>query len=167
MTEHPKVFISYSHDSLAHKQWVLELGVKLRHNGVDVVLDQWDLNPGGDMTRFMEVGFENSERVLVICTDNYVRRANNGKGGVGYERLIITAELVEDLGTSKFIPIIRQASGQEKVPKFLKHECISTLGMRVNSMKNSESCFMNSTKYPRYENRFRAKVRLPNQSRWL
>ena len=120
MTEHPKVFISYSHDSPAHKQWVLELGVKLRHNGVDVVLDQWDLNPGGDMTRFMDVGFENSERVLVICTDNYVKRANNGKGGVGYERLIITAELVEDLGTSKFIPIIRQASGQEKVPKFLK-----------------------------------------------
>ena len=120
MPVHPKVFISYSHDSPAHKQWVLELGVKLRHNGVDVVLDQWDLNPGGDMTRFMDVGFENSERVLVICTDNYVKRANNGKGGVGYERLIITAELVEDLGTSKFIPIIRQASGKEKVPKFLK-----------------------------------------------
>ena len=120
MPVHSKVFISYSHDSPAHKQWVLELGVKLRHNGVDVVLDQWDLNPGGDMTRFMDVGFENSERVLVICTDNYVKRANNGKGGVGYERLIITAELVEDLGTSKFIPIIRQASGKEKVPKFLK-----------------------------------------------
>ena len=54
MTEHPTVFISYSHDSPAHKQWVSELGAKLRQNGVDAVLDQWDLNPGDDMTRFME-----------------------------------------------------------------------------------------------------------------
>ena len=119
MPVHPKVFISYSHDSPAHKQWVLELGVKLRHNGVDVVLDQWDLNPGDSTTRFMKAGLKDSDRVLVICTYSYVRRANAGQGGVGYEAEIVTAQLVQDLGTNKFIPIIRQASGKEKVPVFL------------------------------------------------
>ena len=48
MAEHPKVFISYSHDSPEHRRWVSELGAKLRHSGVDAILDQWDLGPGDD-----------------------------------------------------------------------------------------------------------------------
>ena len=120
MAEHPKVFISYSHDSPVHKQWVSELGAKLRRNGVDAILDQWDLGPGDDLTLFMERGIRDSDRVLVICTDSYVRKADAGEGGVGYERMIVTAQLVQDLGTDKFIPIIRQASGQKKMPTCLE-----------------------------------------------
>ena len=120
MTEHPKVFISYSHDSKEHKQWVLELGEKLVDNGVDVILDQWDLRLGADRTRFMERGVRESERVLVICTDSYVRKANAGEGDVGYEVQIVTSQLVKDLGTDKFIPVIRQVSGEEKTPTCLE-----------------------------------------------
>ena len=119
MAEYPKVFISYSHDSPEHKRWVSELGAKLRHKGVDAILDQWDLGPGDDVTQFMERGIIDSDRVLVVCTDSYVSKANAGEGGVGYERMIVTAQLVQDLGTDKFIPVIRQASGQEKTPTFL------------------------------------------------
>ena len=119
MVEHPKVFISYSHDSKEHRQWVLKLATKLVDNGVDVMLDQWDLGLGGDLTLFMERGIMGSDRVLVICTDSYVSKANAGKDGVGYERMIVTAELVQDLGTDKFIPVIRQASRKEKTPTFL------------------------------------------------
>ena len=119
MAEHPKVFISYSHDSPEHRRWVSELGAKLRHNGIDAILDQWDLGPGDDVTQFMERGIIDSDRVLVVCTDQYVRKANAAEGGVGYERMIVTAQLVEDLGTNKFIPVIRQTSGQEKTPIFL------------------------------------------------
>ena len=96
-----------------------ELSAKLRRNGVDAILDQWDLGLGGDLTLFIEHGTRDSDRVLVICTDSYVRKANAGEGGVGYERMIVTAQLVQDLGTDKFIPIIRQASGEEKTPIFL------------------------------------------------
>ena len=120
MAEHPKVFISYSHDSPEHKQWVSELGAKLRHKGVDVILDQWDLGLGDDLTQFMEVGIRDLDRVLVICTDTYVKKANAREGGVGYEIQIVTAQLVKDLGTDKFIPIIRQASGKEKTPTCLE-----------------------------------------------
>ncbi len=117
--EPPKVFASYSHDSDEHKEWVLKLSCKLRESGVDVILDQWDLGAGDDMTLFMENGVRDSDRVLVICTDTYVRKANAGQGGVGYERLIVTAQLAQDLGTNKFIPIIRQSSTDEKTPTFL------------------------------------------------
>ncbi len=118
--EIPKVFVSYSHDSDEHKEWVLRLSTKLRQNGVDVTLDQWDLGAGDDITLFMEKGVRESDRVLVICTDAYVRKADAGEGGVGYERMIITAQLVQDVGTAKFIPIIRQSSDTTKKPTFLE-----------------------------------------------
>ena len=119
MAEHPKVFISHSHDTPEHRRWVSELSAKLHRKGVNVILDQWELRPGDDGTQFMERGIRNSDRVLVICTDSYVRKANAGEGGVGYEAMIITRKLAEDLGTNKFIPIIRQAVGEDKTPTFL------------------------------------------------
>lgn len=119
MAKNPKVFISYSHDSPEHKQWISELAARLRRNGIDAILDQWDLGLGDDVTRFMERGIVDADRVLVICTDKYVNKANADEGGVGYERMIVNAELVQNLGTDKFIPIIRQASGKEKTPTFL------------------------------------------------
>ena len=119
MSEHPKVFISYSRDSSEHEQWVSELGTKLRHNDVNAILDQQGLALGTGLAQFMEVGVRDCDRVLVICTDNYVRKANNREGGVGYEIEIITAQLVQNLGTNKVIPIIRQASGPEKMPTCL------------------------------------------------
>lgn len=39
----PTVFISYSHDNELHKNWVLQLATRLRSNGVDVLLDRWNL----------------------------------------------------------------------------------------------------------------------------
>ena len=136
MAEHPKVFISYSHDSPEHRRWVSELGAKLRHNGIDAILDQWDLGPGDDVTQFMERGIIDSDRVLVVCTDQYVRKANAAEGGVGYERMIVTAQLVQDLGTNKFIPVIRQASGKEETPTFLGTRVY--IDFRNNSQFESE-----------------------------
>ena len=120
MAENPKVFISYSYDTPEHKQWVSELGTKLRRNGVDAIFDQWDLGPDDDVTLFIERGFKDSDKVLVICTDSYVSKANDGEDSIGYEPMIITQKLVEDLGTNKFIPIIRQTEWENKTPEFLK-----------------------------------------------
>lgn len=112
----PTVFISYSHDNPEHKRWVLEFAGKLRGNGVDVIIDAWDLRPGDDVPKFMERGVRGSSRVLMICTEKYVAKANDGVGGVGYEAMIVTSELVRDLGTAKFIPIIRQNTDHPEVP---------------------------------------------------
>ena len=120
MVENPKVFLSYSQDSAAHKQWVSELAAKLRHNGVDAILDQWDLSSDDDATQFMGQGVRDSDWVLVVCTDSYMRKANTGEVGIGYESMIVTKKLVEDLGPNKFIPIIRQTLAEEKMPEFLK-----------------------------------------------
>lgn len=115
----PKAFASYSHDSPEHKEWVLHLCTKLRENGVNVILDQWDLSLGGDLTRFIENGVRDADKVIVICTPDYVKKANTRQRGVGYEGSMITAELYQNLETTKFIPIIRQSSGNKKTPDFL------------------------------------------------
>jgi hypothetical protein len=115
----PKAFISYSHDSEAHKAWVLKLGSDLRANGVDVTLDQWDLSPGQDVSLFMQRGIAEADRVLMVCSPTYVAKAEKGVGGVAYERLIVTTEVVASIDTTKFIPILRDTNGLKRVPIFL------------------------------------------------
>ncbi len=115
----PRVFISYSHDSANHKQWVLEFATTLRNRGIDAVLDQWDLKPGDDLPHFMETQLATSDFALMICTEKYVEKANAGEGGVGYEKMIMTSTMLSRIDSNKVIPIIRQ-SGSNIRPTFLK-----------------------------------------------
>lgn len=115
----PIVFFSYSHDSHEHKAWVLRFAEDLREKGVDAILDQWRLAPGQDVAAFMEASIARADRVLLVCTEAYVDRADARAGGVGYESLVLTAELVAKIDTKKFIPIIRQAAEPKRMPHFL------------------------------------------------
>jgi hypothetical protein len=114
--EPPVVFISYSHDSPAHKRWVGDFASRLqREGGAEVLLDQWHVGPGDDLPAFME-RLRSADRVLMVCSTAYTQKANEGKGGVGYEKMIVTGELVRDLGTSKFIPLIPPGNTDAAVP---------------------------------------------------
>lgn len=117
-TQAIKVFISYSHDSESHKNWVRELGEDLRQCGVDASLDLWELGPGADSARFMQDGVRLSDRVVLVCSDAYVGKANEGKGGVGFENMIVTGEMVANVSTTKFIPILRNNS-KRAIPAYL------------------------------------------------
>ncbi len=105
----PKVFISYSWDSPEHRQWVAALGGYLRQCGIDVTLDQWHVRYGEDLAAFMERSLREADRVLVICTETYAEKAARRTGGVGYELLMVTGELMQNVGTAKFIPVVRQS----------------------------------------------------------
>ncbi|CAB5500561.1 toll/interleukin-1 receptor domain-containing protein [Bathymodiolus thermophilus thioautotrophic gill symbiont] len=65
MSPVPKCFMSYSHDNKEHEEWVLSLATRLRENGVDVILDQWDLGLGGDIPAFMD-GLTESSSYLCL-----------------------------------------------------------------------------------------------------
>ena len=144
----PKVFISYSHDSPQHKRWVAETASKLVDNGVDVFLDQWDLGLGTDIPKYVERSVSEADRVLMICTEQYVRKADEGKGGVGYEAMIVTAELVHNLGTSKFIPVIRQASGEVILPKFIGYRFYANLSEGQKGKEEFENLLRELHKVP-------------------
>ena len=118
-TPAPNVFMSYSHDSDQHKDWVLKLATRLVANGVNVLLDQWDLTLGSDLPRFMESGLTSADRVLAICTEVYVEKANAGRGGVGYEKMILTAQLMQNVTADRIVPVIRANSLAQPLPVFL------------------------------------------------
>ena len=115
----PTVFVSYSHDHEDHIAWVLQLATRLRHNGVNAILDQWNLDLGRDVAAFIERGLSESNRVVCICSENYVRSANEKRGGVGYEKRMISAEIMSDANTDWVIPVIRNNASPELVPTFL------------------------------------------------
>lgn len=119
-----KVFISYSWTSKEHEIWVHDLAVRLMENGVNVVLDKWDLKPGQDKFRFMEtmVQDESIDRVLIICDKGYKDKADSRAGGVGTETQIITPEVYTKTEQNKFIPIVseKEESFDSYIPQYLK-----------------------------------------------
>ncbi|MDX2191254.1 MAG: toll/interleukin-1 receptor domain-containing protein [Bacteroidota bacterium] len=130
-----KVFITYSWDSEEHKDWVRLLAETLIKNGIEVLLDQFDITPGESFTHFMESSISKANKVLVILTPNYKDKSLERKGGVGYEQQIISGELMSGIDRKKFIPILRLGKFEEgadcAVPPHFKG--ISTLDFRVSA----------------------------------
>ncbi len=120
--ETPTVFVSYSWDSQEHETWILALATKLRENGVNAILDKWDLGSlGKPLPNFMENAIASSQRVICVMTPNYKKKTDNLSGGVGYEYSIMTAEIfTEDINTTKFIPLFRSGTDADAIPTILK-----------------------------------------------
>lgn len=116
----PKAFISYSWEKDNHKKWVRELAERLRNDGVDVILDQWHLAPGDQLTEFMECSIRENDFVLIICTPHYKVKSDGRVGGVGYEGDIITSEVFTERNHRKFIPILRQGEWTQSAPTWLQ-----------------------------------------------
>lgn len=78
----PKVFISYS---WAVQERVIDLANRLIDDGVDVVIDVYDLKDGQDKYAFMEqsVSDKSIDKVIIICDKTYSDKANSRSGGVG------------------------------------------------------------------------------------
>lgn len=112
------VFISYSWSSEEYKAKVLELAKDLTDNGVDVILDRWDLSVGQDKFAFMEQSIEKADKVLILCDKMYVKKADIREGGVGTETMIITPEVYTRCNQEKFIPVIME--NFEVVPTYLE-----------------------------------------------
>ena len=76
-----KLFISYSWQPEQHEKWVLELASALRQDGVDVILDKWDLKEGYDAHKFMErmVADKNVQKFAIKHT---LKRLTKGKGAL-------------------------------------------------------------------------------------
>lgn len=123
----PKVFLSYSWDSEAHKQWVKELASRLRGDGLDVSLDQWEAVLGDQLPSFMEKAIGESRYVLIVCTPNYKERSEGRIGGVGYEGDIITAEIMAAQNHRKFIPVLRCGKWEDAAPSWLSGKCYCDL----------------------------------------
>lgn len=120
----PKAFISYSWTSLGHQSTVKQWAERLLADGVDVVMDIFDLKEGHDKYAFMEkmVTDPTVTHVLVMCDKAYAEKADARKAGVGTETEIISKEVYVKVNQSKFIPIACELdeNGNWYLPTFLK-----------------------------------------------
>jgi hypothetical protein len=122
VTGAPRALLSYSWDGPEHQKWVSEFAKRLQgESGVEIIFDQWHLSPGDDKLHFMERAVADSNFVVVVCTPMYAERANERRGGVGYESMVITAELAEQILTNKFIPVLRKGTWTSSLPMYLKN----------------------------------------------
>lgn len=119
MEKPPTAFISYSWDDEAHKRWVRDLATRLRGDGVDIHLDQWEAIPGDQLPAFMERAIRDNRYVLIVCTPRYKTRSEHRKGGVGYEGDIMTAEVLSTASQRKFVPLLRSGTWAEAAPSWL------------------------------------------------
>ncbi|WP_252272773.1 SEFIR domain-containing protein [Pseudomonas subflava] len=120
----PKVFISYSWSGIDHQEFVKECAERLVSDGIEVVLDIFDLREGDDKYAFMEsmVTDDTVTHVLIMSDKAYAEKADARKAGVGTESQIISKHVYEKVAQSKFIPIIceRDSEGRAITPTFLQ-----------------------------------------------
>jgi eukaryotic-like serine/threonine-protein kinase len=146
-SEHPKVFISYSHDSSEHQDIVLKLADHLRQEGIDTLLDQYEPAPPDGWPMWMDREIQKADFVVMVCTETYLRRVegreNPGKGrGVLWEVKLFYNSLYEkDTNVQRFIPILLKGGDPSHIPSPLR-----TLAYyRVDTEEGYESLYRHLT----------------------
>lgn len=138
----PKVFISYSWSSEEHQSLVKMWAEQLISDGVEVVLDIFDLKEGHDKYAFMErmVTDASVTHVLVFSDRQYSEKADARRAGVGTESLIISKIVYEKVDQSKFIPIVCElsADGKACLPTFLQSRIWIDFSSPESANKNWE-----------------------------
>lgn len=129
------VFISYSHDSKEHVLRVLDLSNKLRSEGIDCVLDQYENSPSEGWPKWMDKNIRNSQFVIMICTEPYYRRVmgeeepEKGLGVMWESKLIYQHIYNTGAENTKFIPVIFSQSHRSYIPTPLQsatYHCVET-----------------------------------------
>lgn len=159
----PKIFISYSWSSDA---LVLELAQRLVSQGVDVVLDKWDLKEGQDKYTFMERCVNDPEitKVLIICDKAYAQKADDRTGGVGDETVIISSEIYGNMKQEKFIPVIAEKDeyGNPYTPTYIKTRIYIDLSNQDTYEMEYEKLLRNIYEKPQF-----IKPKLGKKPEWL
>lgn len=91
-------FITYAHDTEEHKVNVLTFANRLRMEGVEAVLDQFNSHPPEGWPKWMEKQFERADRIIMVPSDKYKQRYYQEDGigsGARFEGAILTTMLMQ------------------------------------------------------------------------
>jgi hypothetical protein len=126
-TEHPKVFIS--HASEDKDRFVVDFATKLRSNGVDAWVDQWEINIGDSLIdKIFEQGIAEADVFIIILSTHSIQ-----KPWVKEELNAGAIKRIEK--NTKILPIIIDQGVD--VPEVLK----SIVWEVINDLKNYEDQF--------------------------
>lgn len=114
----PEVFLSYRHESDEHRQWVKNLAQDLRHNGVNALLDEWEINLGDSIADFAASAIFRVQAMLFLITETSVAAVESDEASrsvVKFEFQIANARRYKD-GNFRIIGILRSG---ERPPNHL------------------------------------------------
>lgn len=117
----PRVFISYASDDRQNAEWVKRLATKLRESGVNARFDRFHLKPGVDLPQWMTNELVMADKVLLICDNNYMIKADIRRGGVGWETMVIQGDMLSQGEVkTKYIALLREESVDKGLPIYMK-----------------------------------------------
>lgn len=125
--EHPKVFIS--HASEDKDRFVVDFATKLRSNGVDAWVDQWEINIGDSLIdKIFEQGIAEADAFIIVLSNHSVQKP--------WIREELNAGAIKRIEkNTKILPII--IDQDVYVPEVLK----STVWEVINDLNNYEDQF--------------------------
>ena len=116
-----EAFVSYSWDSEEHIKRVREFADRLRSEGIDAVIDQYEESPPDGWPRWMEKKIRDSRFVLLVCTEEYNKgvmgdAAPKTRLGVRWEGGLIYQHLYNEGTNQKFIPVLFREQDKKFIP---------------------------------------------------
>ena len=120
------VFISYSHDSPEHDTSVLALANRLRADGIDAILDQFESSPPEGWELWGQRQIQVARFVVMVCTPNYRWRFDgeeeSGKGLGATSETGIIRQILYDAGgvNEKFLPVLLTDGDSAHIPLALR-----------------------------------------------
>ncbi|TDY12661.1 SEFIR domain-containing protein [Meridianimaribacter flavus] len=124
-------------------------------DGIEVIIDKWDLKEGHDMFDFMESMVKSPEinKVLVILDKTYSEKADSRSGGVGTETQIISPNVYKNASQEKFIPIVteRDEEGNAFIPTYFDGRIYIDLSSNEHFEENYEKLLRNIYQRPSFQ----------------
>ena len=116
-----EVFISYSWDSDEHIKVVREFADRLRSEGIDAIIDQYEESPPDGWPRWMDKKIRDSRFVLLVCTEEYYKgvmgeAAPKTRLGVRWEGGLVYQHLYNEGINRKFIPLLFRNTDKKFIP---------------------------------------------------
>jgi len=117
-----RVFISYSHDSPKHKDWVRELAEFLKSKGIDARLDQWEFDrPRDGWPGWCSRQVVAADYILMICNQTYCDKFHGLAGpdfgrGVRWEGRAIQNLTYFDYCKAVFLAVVTCDDDRKYIP---------------------------------------------------
>lgn len=129
ISDSPKVFIS--HASEDKDRFVIDFATKLRSNGVDAWVDQWELNVGDNLVdKIFEHGIQKASVFIVVISKYSIVKP--------WVKEELNAAFIKRIETNaKILPIV--IDSEIEVPEILKN----TVWEKINNLTNYEDNLKN------------------------
>ena len=122
----PTAFLSHAHSD--KDRFVRNFAERLFANGVQVWVDEWEMNPGDSLVqKLLEEGIKNAQAVIIVLSKSSIESK--------WVRVELDAAFVKRVENStKIIPIVLD---NVEVPETLR----STLYVKIDDLENYENAF--------------------------